>query len=100
MLLVREPASPLRLLLLVREAVSAGGKLMKFEAQLLSIKHKADLHKWIDDLPDSATVIILANCEQNEEREWHKFYEFGGMSIAQSVYMLECFKNYLVAGTD
>lgn len=80
---------------------------MNFERQLESIKNKADLHKWIDEIPDDAQGIVMMQLPSEpspsnpgQNRDVFRFRHFGDIEIRDSVYMARCWEHWLLGISD
>ncbi len=70
---------------------------MNLESQLQSIGDKAALHKWVDDLPDGAFAVLIVEMPNRESFKWH---HFGDPTMAQMLWIVETFKQWLLALKD
>jgi hypothetical protein len=75
-----------------------------FEKQLESIKSKADLHKWVDELPDGVVGIILVRnpAERHdppdgcgEEHESYSYREIGEITLESTLYMIRSYEHWI-----
>lgn len=67
---------------------------MSIENQLTQIKTKADLHKLVDELPDGVKGVLLFEVpdEDNERMSFVRYKEIGGVTIAETLYILETYR--------
>jgi hypothetical protein len=75
---------------------------MKFEQQLEAIKNKADLHKWVDELPDDATGLVLIRNPAElhacgEKHESYSYREIGAITVEESVYMARSWEHWMLS---
>jgi hypothetical protein len=69
---------------------------LHFEKQIQRIAHRSELVKFVNQLPDNAKVIILEWNDNQDGDAIHRFHEYGDPTMAESVYMIECFKTWLI----
>lgn len=63
-----------------------------FEKQLQSIGDKSALHDWIDNLPDDAVVLLLA-----QHPEGSRYNTFGQPTFERLLWMTKTFENHLMS---
>lgn len=71
---------------------------MSFENQMNRIVQKADLKKWIDELPDTAKVLLVVEETDTEGVLYESREFFGDVDETKAIWMLErCKLNILTA---
>lgn len=65
---------------------------MGFEQQLESIVEKAELHQWIDELPEGSSAIIMAELPDGENA-WHYF---GDMTLGKALWLTRLFEHHVI----
>ncbi len=69
---------------------------MNLERQLASIKTRADLHAWVDTLPeDGCKGLILLDTAMSGSGSQIKFYEVGEITLAESLWYTKSFEHWL-----
>jgi len=70
---------------------------MSLENQLQSLVDKQALHKWIDDLPEGAQGVFIAELpsEDCEKCTTHRYAELGGLPASQALYLTRSYEHWL-----
>lgn len=74
---------------------------MNIEEQLSRIKSKADLRKWVEELPEDAKGLILVHKDSDpEDKAVYSFHEVGPITVAESLWLARSYEHYLFGLTD
>ena len=74
-----------------------------FEKQLQRIADKAELHTFVDSLPDDAIGILIVRLppephECGETHEGYRYREIGDITIEQSLYAVKSWEHWIFHG--
>ena len=68
-----------------------------FEKQLQRIADKAELHTFVDSLPDDAIGILIVRLppQSGEQHEGYRYREIGDITIEQSLYAVKSWEHWI-----
>jgi hypothetical protein len=75
---------------------------MTLEEQLKNIKDKAELHEWVDKLPEGSKGLFIMQMPDDPDATSSIFrhYSFGDITIAEEVYACKSFEHFMFRAYD
>ena len=67
------------------------------QKQLAAITPKAELHRWVDELPDGIKGIIVIEMrdDPHDSRANYCYRHIGDVTVAEGLYMLKTYEHFL-----